>query len=186
MAYKYFDINNQELFNPDLQNKNKWCKAGEKIEESFIRLYGKELGLIINPQKATNPYAPDLLNIINNKLGDLKFQSTPFFKAKSLYNTDPTYAVVFNLKDQLRYVNNYPDVEIYYWVNWIALKFQMWNTEIIVNPLFGVWTVEFPIFNKYLASRPLHDYQQRVNDNKGNAKSSYVCDIRDEIFNKLI
>jgi hypothetical protein len=102
MAYQMFDINNKELLYHDLQDKSHWCRDGEQVEEAFVRQFGERLGLIINPEKRTNPYAPDLLNTKNNKIGDLKLQSTPFFKAKSLYNIDPTYAVVFNLKDKLR------------------------------------------------------------------------------------
>lgn len=96
MSYKLFDIDNKELQYHDLQDKSRWCKDGEKIEEAFVRQFGEKLGLIINPEKNLNPYAPDLLNVTNGKLGDLKLQSTPFFKAKSLYQIDPTYAVVFN------------------------------------------------------------------------------------------
>lgn len=185
VTYKLFDINNLELFNNDLQDKSRWCKDGEKIEEAFVREYGERFGLIINPEKKTNPYAPDLLNINTGKLGDLKFQSTPFFKAMLLYKIDPTYAVVFNLKDKLRYQKEYPQLEIYYWVNWIAVKFQMGNSEIVVSPLNGVWKVDFQIFKEYLEVRALHEYQQRIQDQKGNARSSYVCDIRSEIFTKL-
>lgn len=186
MAYKLFDINNNELLYHDLQDKSRWCKDGEKIEEGFIRQFGEKLGLVINPEKKTNPYAPDLLNTINGKLGDLKLQSTPFFKAKSMYGIDPTYAVVFNLKDKLRYETNYPEIEIYYWVNWIAIKFEMGFSKIQVEPLQGIWEVDFQIFNKYLNETSLHEYQQRVNDQKGNARSSFVCDIRANIFNRLI
>lgn len=186
MSYKLIDINNNEISQIDLQDKSRWCKAGERIEEAFIREFGENLGLIINPEKKTNPYAPDLLNIKNGKLADLKLQSTPFFKAKSLYNIDPTYAVVFNWKDRNRYENNYPEIEIYYWINWIAITFEMGSAKISVSPLTGVWSVDFPIFLPYLNTCPLHSYQQRVDDRQGNAKSSYVCDIRKEIFKKLL
>src|SRR5690554_6339102 len=186
MGYKLFDKNNKELQHHDLQDKKHWCKDGEKIEEAFIRLYGEKLGLIINPEKKENPYAPDLYNTQTNKLGDLKLQSTPFFKAQSLYNINPTYAVVFNLKDKIRYEKNYPEIDIYYWINWIALRFQMGSNDISVEPLNGVWQVEFQKFNNYLNNMSLHTYQQRITDTKGNAKSSFVCDIRDKIFKKVI
>lgn len=186
MSYKLYDINNKEVTHHDLQDKSKWCKDGEKIEEAFVRIYGEKLGLIINPEKKTNAFAPDLFNLNTKRRGDLKLQSTPFFKAKSLYGIDPTYAVVFNLKDKLRYEKEYPEIEIYYWINWIPIRFQMGGTEISVSPLDGVWRVDFNIFNEYLNSRSLHEYQQRVNDQKGNARSSFVCDIRNEIFQRAI
>lgn len=186
MSYKLFDKDNKELLYHDLQDKKHWCKDGEKIEEAFVRLYGKHLNLIINPEKASNPYAPDLLNTNTNRLGDLKLQSTPFFKAESLYKINPTYAVVFNLKDKLRYEKLYPEIDIYYWVNWLAIRFQMGNLDITVEPFNGVWKVDFLTFNDYLNKSSLHTYQQRISDTKGNAKSSFVCDIREQIFKKVI
>jgi hypothetical protein len=62
----------------------------------------------------------------------------------------------------------------------------MGNTKISVDPLNGVWEVDFPVFLKYLNDSSLHEYQQRVNDNLGNARSSFVCDIRNEIFTQVI
>lgn len=186
MGYKLFDKNNNELQHHNLQDKHHWCRDGEKIEEAFIRLFGNSLNLIINPEKKENPFAPDLLNVKTNKLGDLKLQSTPFFKAQSLYNINPTFAVVFNQKDKIRYERKYPHLEIYYWINWIALKFQMGNTVVSVEPINGVWQVDFPIFNQYLDKSSLHSYQQRISDTRGNAKSSFVCDIRNAIFKRVI
>src|ERR1035437_6119553 len=186
MAYQLFDVNNKELLHHDLQDKSRWCRDGEKIEEAFVRLYGGMLNLQINPEKGTNPYAPDLVNTNTHNIGDLKFQSTPFFKALTLYDINPTYAVVFNLKDRLRYEKNYPTITIYYWINWIAIKFIMGSTKVEVEPLTGGWSVDFSIFNEYLKKCPLHSYQQRVDDTKGNAKSSYVCDIRNSIFKRII
>ena len=186
MAYKLFDANDKELFNDDLQNKPLWCRDGEKTEETFIRIFGEQLGLIINPEKRSNPYAPDLLNVRTETLGDLKFQSTPFFKAGTLYSIDPTFAVVFNWKDRQRYRTHYPNIEIYYWVNWNAVRFEMGNTRVSVSPLEGVWMTDFAQFNHYLENCHLHNYNQRRDDTLGNAKSSYVCDIRDDIFTQLI
>lgn len=186
MGYQLFDINGNELTHHDVQDKLHWCKDGERIEEAFVKLYGENLWLSINPEKYNNPYAPDLLNTMTGQLGDLKFQSTPFFKAWELYKIDPTYTVVFNLEDKNRYEKSYPNLKIYYWIDWIATKFKMGDKEIIVKPLKGVWVADFPVFREYLESCPIHIYQQRVHDANGNAKSSYVCKITDPIFEKLI
>lgn len=182
MNYRLFDKNNKELHYRDLQDKAFWCQDGEKVEEAFIRLFGEQLGLAMNPEKKNNPYAPDLVKVSNGTLADLKFQSTPFFKAESLYNMDPTYTVVFNLKDRQRYEQLYPNLEIYYWINWRALKFQSGELQINVKELSGIWKVKFKEFAEYLNSCPLHFYKQRVNDIQGNAKSSYVCNLNNDIF----
>ena len=61
MSYSQFDKEGNEINHKDLQAKSVWCKDGEKIEEAFVNKYGTKLNLIINPEKHTNPYAPDLM-----------------------------------------------------------------------------------------------------------------------------
>lgn len=73
------DINGNEIQLKDLQAKGPWCATGEKLEHFFIKEYGGQFSLSINPEKLTNKYAPDLINVSNGKLGDLKTQNTPFF-----------------------------------------------------------------------------------------------------------
>lgn len=180
-----YDIQGKKIKQHDLQDKSYWCRDGEKIEEAFIRLFGKSLNLEINPEKKDNPYVPDLINIQTGQLADLKQQATPFFQAGQLYEIDPTYAVVFNEKDKIRYQKNYPNIIIYYWVNWLAVRFKMGNDEIIAKPLKGIWTTDFPKFEKYLTNCPIHYYRQRINDTQGNARGSYVCDIRNQVFKKV-
>ena len=63
MAYSLYDKDGHEINHHDLQDKTKWCKDGEKVEQSFVRIHGEALGISINPEKETNPYSPDLLNI---------------------------------------------------------------------------------------------------------------------------
>ncbi len=186
MAYTLYDQNGLEITHHDLQDKTKWCKDGEKVEQSFVRIHGEALGILINPEKENNAYAPDLLHVMDNIRGDLKTQNTPFFQAQRLFGIDPTFVVVFNLKDRTRYQNLYPDIDIYYWVDWIAVKFMMGGREIVAQPLYGVWKTSFKELDNYLETCPLHEYQQRRYDNKGNAKSSFVLDIRNPCFNRLI
>lgn len=186
MGYKLFDVNGIEILHHDLQDKCQWCHDGEQTEEAFVRLYGAGLGLVINPAKKDNPYAPDLVNVNNGNEADLKFQGTPFFKSFSLYGIDPTYAVVFNLKDSQRYLRHYPEIEIYFWINWQAVRFEMGRTLISVKPLNGVWMTPFRDMYNYLSICNIHSYNQRRFDRKGNAKASHVCDIRDNVFKKLI
>ncbi len=98
-SYRQFDKYGNPVRHEDLQNKRLWCKEGEKIEEAFVNRHGEVLQIGINPEKETNPYAPDLIFHPNHKLMDLKTQNTPFFKAEKLYGIDPTHAIVFNRKN---------------------------------------------------------------------------------------
>jgi hypothetical protein len=185
MAYQQYNKDCVEITPKDLQNKTLWCKDGEKIEQVFVNKFGAKLGLIINPEKTINPYAPDLLKD-NTLLADLKTQNTPFFKAKDLYGIDPTYAVVFNRKDAERYLKHYKEIIIYFWVEWHSVKFVMGNTIKEVDFLDGVWSIKFVDLIGLLKVAPEHFYQQRVNDTKGNAKGSFVLDIRNTSFTRII
>lgn len=185
MGYTQYDKDGNEINHKDLQAKSVWCKDGEKIEEVFVRKYGQTLDLIINPEKKNNPFAPDLM-YESNQLADLKTQNTPFFKAKKLYNIDSSYAVVFNRKDAERYYRLYRNIVIYFWVEWHSVKFVMGNFENNVEYINGVWRIPFIDLISLLKVAPEHSYQQRTNDKKGNAKSSFVLDIRNPLFTKVI
>lgn len=185
MPYKQFDKEGREVNHSDLQAKTLWCRDGERIEEAFVQKFGKELKLTINPEKVDNPYAPDLVH--NGKqLADLKTQNTPFFKAGKLYDIDPSYAVVFNRKDAVRYYRKYPDIIIYFWVEWHSVKFEMNNFTQEVEYINGVYRIPFKDLIPILQISPEHSYQQRIDDNKGNAKSSFVLNIRNPAFKKVI
>ncbi|MDO5968278.1 hypothetical protein Q4Q35_00520 [Flavivirga aquimarina] len=185
MAYKLFDINGNVIEQHDLQDKGVWCQTGASKEKVFVDKFGKSLNLIINPEKENNPYAPDLLNTSTNLLADLKTQNTPFFQAQTRFNYDPQYTVVFNGKDRHRYKEKYPDIEIYFAVDWQAIKFE--NGKIIeVKPMTGVWFIPFQKLDKLLESSPFHSYGQRKFDQRGNAKGSYVLNLLNNNFIRLL
>lgn len=183
MGYIQYDRNGKEVNPRDLQNKSIWCKHGERIELAFVRKFGKELGIAINPQKHHDPYAPDLVK--GKQLGDLKAQNTPFFKADKLYGIDPSYAIVFNRKDLERYRKLYSDIQLYFWVEWHAVKFEMGSFVCEVAYLSGVYEIPFQKLYALTLAAPEHFYQQRLNDHAGNAKSSFVLDLRSPGFEKI-
>ena len=186
MAYFTYDIHGNTISNHDLQDKGVWCETGASKEETFVKKYGDELGLIINPEKTENPYAPDLLNTQNGLLADLKTQNTPFFQAESRFGYDPQFTVVFNGKDRDRYNELYPDIEIYFAVDWQAVKFVSNGKSIEVEPMVGVWKISFTELEEILKTAPFHSYQQRYDDQRGNAKGSYVLDLQNENFIRVI
>jgi hypothetical protein len=187
-----YDINGDVITHGDLQNKGAWCTHGERKENVFVRNYGERLGLIINPEKKTNKYAPDLANVIGGGLADLKTQNTPFFTARK-YNYDPQYTVTFNRNDADRYREEEPDLDIYFWVDWIAVRYfkestnpKYGDTHVSVEPMHGVWKVSFQNLDAIIQNSPLHPYQQRVNDNQRNAKDSYLINLNDPRIQRVI
>jgi len=170
----------------DLQDKKTWCDHGRKLEDLFIDEFGDNLSLEINKDKSGNVYAIDMYNTEDKLLSDLKTQNTPFFLAGKKYNIDPQFAVVFNKKDKLNYVNKTSDgsdIYIYFWVQWKDQE----RFNVKVSEMDSIFRIKFSALLKLLDNKKLHEYKQRRNDNKGNAKSSYVLDVRklDLILNNL-
>lgn len=114
------------------EDKQKWCKEGEKLEIAFVENIVPKLSvkLDINPDKKINPCAIDLKDYTNNKYADLKSQNTPFFTAgKYSYGKQkktkyaPQFTVTFNKKDYDNYKANHPDCDIYWCINWTQLTY---------------------------------------------------------------
>jgi hypothetical protein len=161
MAYQLFDLDDKVIPNSDLQNRGVWYKHGVKKEDIFVEKFGLSFDTRINPDKKNNPTVPDLIH--NQHLADLKCQNTPLFFAFKL-GIDPTYAVTFNLKDAYNYGKwgkNYENIVIFYWVDWVAVKMISYEKPYIVNPLIGVWKVDFSILEKMRHTSPIHWYTQR-------------------------
>jgi len=130
------------------------------------------LNVEINPAKSTDPTAPDLL--VNGRIADLKVQNTPFFTASS-YSMDPQFTVTFNRKDYERYDAMYPEIEVYFWINWTQLSWKNYS----VKELNSVFKANFSALkSKIVAGAVEHTYQHRQNDRVGNAKSSFLFDVR--------
>ena len=167
------------------EDKEFWVdKYGEKNERKFIEI-ANFLGiknLQINPEKENDPLAIDY--IWEENLADLKTQTTPFFTSGK-YNLQPRFSVTFNRKDYERYKKYMNDtgkkIFIFFWIHWKQL---IWK-EKKIEYLYGVYFDEFFNIQKTIESgAPEHFYQRRYNDTQGNAKSSFILDLRN--FKKVI
>lgn len=162
----------------DTEDKEWWCREGEIIEDWFLENIEPLLPyeIIKNPEKVENKYAPDFL--LNSYYCDLKAQNTPFFKADDFYGIDPRFAVSFNHKDYHRYMQKYPNIGIFFFINWTTLEMDFGHRICRVEPLVGVWMIGIQAIHYMIDDLPSHSYQKRRNDTKGNAKSSYGLDLR--------
>lgn len=193
MAYKLYDFDGNQVEQKDLQDKQWWCRDGEKKENVFVDTFGEQLNLIINPEKKHNPYAPDLMykGARTSKLGDLKTQNTPFFQAHK-YGLPLQTTVTFNVIDYERYTARYTDFLIYFSVNWlvesIVFEFDDGGTSRkTVMPMQGIWGISLKNIRQLVEDQeaPIHEYQQRIEDQNGNAKNSYLFDLTNKLFKKL-
>jgi hypothetical protein len=163
------------------EDKGWWVIEWAKQEQLFVTQVCPKLGLAaaINPAKQHNRYAPDI--VVDGRVADLKCQQTPFFKARVLYNLDPQYVVTFNRKDYLRYQRLYPGIQIYFWLDWQVREMLIGPTTFVVDPLAGVWRAPLGRIAALIegGAAPLHTYQRRQADRQGNAKDSYLVDVRE-------
>ncbi len=166
----------------DLNDKSAWCQEyGEAVESRFCveRMYELGMSSYMNIEKRQNKYAHDMFAVFQS---DLKTVRTPFFKAQEMYGIDPQYAVTINQKDIERYKKLYPNIIVIFDV--------LWDRTNCRKELDGkVYSVE-PMHKTYAGF--IHDirtavmatgskkveYQGRVGDTNGNAKVSYVFDVR--------
>lgn len=179
---------NQVAFNTE--DRDKWYVWGENHEKDFIEKVVPRLGvdIRINPEKKKRAWAIDLYDYTSGRYADLKVQKTPFFTAsKYTYCSkkyDPTYTVTFNRKDYEKYSEEYPDCDIYYWVNWEQLS----GYGATVQQIRGVWRASFSVMRGMIerGDVSLHPYTYRKNDDH-NAKDSFLFLLSDTaVFTKLL
>jgi len=155
------------------EDKEIWCKHGERMENHFVSTIAPSIGLdvIINPEKKTNKYAHDLI-LDGTKRADLKNQGTPFFMA-GRYDCHPMETVSFNKKDYDRYKRLYPDIFVVFWVHWDKQS----RYGVTVEAQRGVWIYSLDELVEQIKDAPLHTYQKRIKDKRGNAKDSYLIKL---------
>jgi hypothetical protein len=186
MAIIFYDVDDNIVNQYDTEDKPRWCADGETKEHAFIRMWGGRIGYKMNPQKKYDKFLPDLISTQTSALADLKSQHTPFFTAMKTYGIEPKYAVVFNVKDRVRYDKLYPEIDIVYYVNWIAVKADIHGQIYQVSPFMGIYKIPFKEFLPILDQAPVHKYGRRISDLQGNAKESYLFDIRQPGFVQLV
>jgi hypothetical protein len=162
------------------ENKKEWCeKFGDDTENSFAtkRLFDLGIPSYLNPEKRKDIYSYDLCSIFPS---DLKTVRTPLFMAKELYDIDPQYAITFNLKDGVRYKELYKNIIVMFDVKWEITEKTMNGKVYSVDPMHvTVCGFLSTIKDAIKKSGNKHiDYKNRVNDTSGNAKTSFVLDLR--------
>lgn len=188
-----YDIQNNEVNHGDVEDRLAWYVHGEAKEETFVQLFGHQLNVMINPEKQINPAAVDLIDPTNGLLIDLKTENTPFFTAEIMYNINPQFAVTLNQVDVQRYQQLYPNMKLFFWVEWIPVRYvsnnQRYADNVIkVEPMHGVWSISLEQVITIIENErpPLHPYGNRRNDQRGNARHSYVLDLRHPSFEQLL
>jgi len=147
----------------DNQDKQAWCRKGESLERAFAaRAPIQGWGIAMNPAKHTDPYSHDHIATVPM---DLKTMDTQWRKSEELFGIPPEFAVSINQKDFVRYKKLYPNILIVLDVKWLDRCFILTLTR------------ARKLIREQRAKT--HEYKDRKDDTRGNAKVSYVFDIRD-------
>lgn len=171
-----------QISTPSNQDKRYWCEAyGITTEKHFVdtALEGLDVTGYINPAKEINKYTHDLYLQVQS---DLKTVRTPFFKAMIHHNIDPQYAVTFNKKDALRYSDQYPNILVVFDVKWESdscVKV-IGGQEYRVEPMHLIAAGFLSDIARAIEAdgNQVIEYMFREDDKRGNAKESYVFDVR--------
>ena len=146
----------------DLEDKKSWCEAGELAEKDFVAT-NKLMGwaVAMNANKHQDPYTHDLVGVVPI---DLKSTREPWRKSQELFGIPPEYAISINQKDIVRYVKLYPNIIVLLDVAWA-----------------GVYMITMSRAKTLITTGKAvkHQYKNRKDDTKGNAKVSYIFDLRD-------
>ena len=166
----------------DTEDKLAWCeKFGTDTEFLFAVNQMHEAGLptYVNPAKKNEKYTHDLFTIFPS---DLKSVKTPLFKAQELFGIDPQYAVTFNVKDGTRYSKLYPNIVVIFDIQWKdQCSMVLSGTKYEVQPMHHIYAGFLQDIRSAIvkSGKKKIAYSRRVNDTSGNAKESFVFDVRD-------
>lgn len=145
------------------EDKEAWCKLGDELEKQFVvRMFDTGLSVFRNPAKATDPFANDVYAVMQ---ADIKSIRTPF-RTADRYGIDPEFAITINEKDLKRYKEKYPNIIIFLDIDYPSYK--------------GVRLATLGLLRRFvkMGMAKKHEYLNRQNDTQGNAKASYVFDLR--------
>lgn len=162
------------------EDKQAWCtEFGEKTELGFCvdRMFRLGVATWPNPEKRTNIYAHDLMSAFPS---DLKTVRTPLFKANDLYGIDPQFAVTFNEKDGRRYAELYPNIIVIFDVMWETTEMIIGGLQYNVKPMHRTYVGFLSSIRQAIKMDGSHkiEYARRKDDESGNAKTSFVFDVR--------
>lgn len=147
----------------DNQDKSKWCYVGQLAEADFLASRGVAgWALAFNPAKEKDPYTHDYLGVCPV---DIKTITTPWRKSLQLFGIPSERAISINEKDFTRYSRLYPNIII------------LCNVEFAGELYLLTLDRARKLIKQGKAKR--HEYKDRKDDTKGNAKVSYVFDTSD-------
>ena len=157
----------------DTEDKTWWIGWGNQKEQDFLSLCARE-GILPGIAASSGPrFYPEYT--YQSRYLDLKTVETPFFLAQKHYGVDSNFAVSLNKPDVLDCTYKYPKCQLVFWIQWASeIKY-----GVEVETRHEIRFLPYERMRELVSHAPVHVYQKRIDDNKGNAKESYILDLRD-------
>lgn len=164
----------------DTEDKQWWMRAGQMRRVAFAELIAPTLGLPVELNPANDADHTQAELFVGGVPCDLQCPTTPFFKAEELYGIPVKHAVTWNRVDYQRYLDGGGGIDLLWWVHWDETQKVIGRRPYSTAFLTGVWRVPYEAIAERIRSgkTPLHVYKRRVGDKRGNAKESYILDLR--------
>lgn len=163
----------------DPQDREYYHKYGATKELAFVEFCNAHpsLGLhvMLNPEKQFSPYPNDLM--IDGKVVELKYQGTPFFMARRVYDIDPIWAVSFNVADFLNYRRNCRGMDVYFWVHWTHSDKVIHGRHYSVAAHHGIYVMSWERMVVMCQEAKIHRYKDRP-EGGPNKLASLGLDVR--------
>ena len=160
----------------DTEDKTWWIGWGNQKEQDFLKLCAREAILPGIKKSSGSKFRPEYT--YQGGYLDLKTVETPFFLAQKHYGVDSNFAVSLNKPDVLDCTYKYPKCQLVFWVQWVSeIKY-----GVAVETRHEIRFLSYERMRELVSHAPEHIYQKRIDDNKGNAKESYILDLRDMEF----
>ena len=141
----------------DNEDKLSWCQYGEELEHEFL---DGSFPVTLNPKKVSDKFTHDFFIHLPC---DLKSIMSKWIKSESLFGIPSEHAISINQKDLQRYRDLYP--------NLIMILNVQWSGVYLLPVSYAI-----NLIKQGKAKR--HEYKNRQNDTKGNAKISWIFDLR--------
>ena len=155
------------------EDKKWWIEYGVKKEAEFLQ-WCEERNLYAGLQKSSAPvYYPEFT--YQGRYLDLKTVQTPFFMAGKKYGIDPNFAITLNTQDVLDCTHKYPKCQIIFDIDWESTT----QFGVSVKARKEIRFLSYEKMQELIKEAPIHQYHKRGDDLQGNAKGSYILDVRD-------
>lgn len=181
------------MLNVTPEHKNVWVQLGVIWETWFLSLCRKHgtnhSGFMrMNADKLKrNAYGIDMeIHTLSGGISEwvpleLKYAQTPFFLSESKYGIPPRFAYTFDVKDELHYKALGREFYLVIFIDYPEFYGFGQSIKPLRDIYLTTWSALNVLIQDAIRTNRIHTYKNRVNDQIGNGRQSYILDVRNLI-----